>query len=487
MPVCHLDTGGNTDVNTYGTSATFSYDLTGKTSIGGGIHYSTNGYGSNLIGSETIAGSLSLNYNYRQKLTFGFGGSVGYNSVDSPSRDQSYEQIHVHLNYEVSDKLDMTASGGIEFREFSGSSSAGTQIKPVYELELNYQPFDGTTLALRGSLRTENSAVLGGQDYYHTSIGISARQRLLQRIYLALAFGYEHSNYFSTVNGMDASREDNYFFFQPAVDLTLRVTGVSEPITFIDKTTRLHPSNSMTINLDFAPQSRIRHRRLFGDFCAAIFAASVLCLVSSGVAQSPPSSQTQSSAGAPSQTGAAANSASIQAPLASVSAPAGYILSANDLVGVEVFGEDDLRTSGRLNPEGNLSLPLLGSVKLAGLTLTQAAARLTELYRKDYLVDPKVNVILAGFAKRRFIMMGQVNHPGSFEMPDESPNGIDLLEAIAIAGGYTRIAAPERISVRRQTNNGEDIIRVNAKRMAKGDGAFRVLPGDSITIGESIF
>src|SRR5438094_542409 len=64
----------------------------------------------------------------------------------------------------------------------------------------------------------------------------------------------------------------------------------------------------------------------------------------------------------------------------SVSAPAGYVLSPNDQVSVEVFGEEDLRMNGRLNAEGNLSLALLGSVRLAGLTLTQAAARLTELY-----------------------------------------------------------------------------------------------------------
>src|SRR5438093_4324847 len=74
----------------------------------------------------------------------------------------------------------------------------------------------------------------------------------------------------------------------------------------------------------------------------------------------------------------------------SVSAPPGYILSANDQVAVEVFGEDDLRTNGRLNPEGNLSVPLLGSIHLAGLTLTQAASKLTELYGRDYLVNPKV-------------------------------------------------------------------------------------------------
>jgi polysaccharide export outer membrane protein len=174
-----------------------------------------------------------------------------------------------------------------------------------------------------------------------------------------------------------------------------------------------------------------------------------------------------------------------------VAAPSGYVLSANDQVAVEVFGEDDLRTNGRLNAEGNLSLPLLGSVHLSGLTLTQATARVTELYARDYLVNPKVNVMLVGYAKRRFTLLGQVNRPGSFEMPEGSPTGIDLLEAVAMAGGYTRIAAPERITVRRHGPNGDEIIKVDGKRLARGTGgtnsSFKVQPGDTITVGESIF
>jgi protein involved in polysaccharide export with SLBB domain len=184
-------------------------------------------------------------------------------------------------------------------------------------------------------------------------------------------------------------------------------------------------------------------------------------------------------------------SASVSAffPGSSVSAPPGYILTANDHVAVEVFGEDDLRANGRLNPEGNLSVPLLGSIHLAGLTLTQAASKLTELYARDYLVNPKVNVMLLGYAKRRFSILGQVNRPGSYEMPESSPGGIDLLEAVAMAGGYTRIAAPERITVRRQTAaTGDQIFKVNAKRFTKGSGGgFHVEPGDTITVGESIF
>jgi polysaccharide export outer membrane protein len=73
-------------------------------------------------------------------------------------------------------------------------------------------------------------------------------------------------------------------------------------------------------------------------------------------------------------------------------------------------------------------------------------------------------------------------------MPEGSPGGVDILEAIALAGGYTRIAAPERITVRRHNANGDQIFKVNAKRLTKGTGgSFFVEPGDTITVGESIF
>jgi polysaccharide export outer membrane protein len=195
-------------------------------------------------------------------------------------------------------------------------------------------------------------------------------------------------------------------------------------------------------------------------------------------ANSTPDYTTSSASAAPS------SSANALPAMNAVSAPSGYVLSANDQVGVDVFGEDDLRTAGRLNSEGNLSVPLLGSVHLAGMTLTQAAAKLTQLFGRDYLVNPKVNVMLLGYAKRRFTMLGQINRPGSYEMPDGSPEGVGLLEAIAMAGGYTRIAAPERITVKRESK----IFRVNGKRLAHGNGEnFIVRPGDTVTVGESIF
>ena len=183
------------------------------------------------------------------------------------------------------------------------------------------------------------------------------------------------------------------------------------------------------------------------------------------------------------------SAAPVAAPSNAVNAPTGYVLRSNDQVAIEVFGEDDLRTNTRLNGEGNLSLPLLGSVHLAGMTLAQATSKITDLYGRDYLVNPKVNVTLIGYAKRRFTILGQVNRPGSYEMPEGSQDGIDLLEAIAMAGGYTRIAAPERVSVRRRSDTGDDeVLRVDAKRLAKRGGeSFQVRPGDTVTVAESLF
>ncbi len=246
----------------------------------------------------------------------------------------------------------------------------------------------------------------------------------------------------------------------------------------------------MTINLASGLRSlskRTELDRTVGQTFSFILVMLAVWPLLAGAQGSAPAPQPQ---GVPVVAAPPPSAVSAAAPLNSgggVSAPSGYVLSANDQVAVEVFGEDDLRTNGRLNGEGNLSLPLLGSVRLSGLNLTQAAARLTELYGKDYLVNPRVNVTLVGYAKRRFTVLGQVNRPGSFEMPDGSPGGIDLLEAVAMAGGYTRIAAPERISVRRQAGGGDQVLRVDAKRVAKGSGAFRVLPGDTVTVGESIF
>ncbi len=163
-----------------------------------------------------------------------------------------------------------------------------------------------------------------------------------------------------------------------------------------------------------------------------------------------------------------------------------YILSANDQIQIEVFQEDDLRTSAKISKEGTITFPLLGNVKLAGLTMSQATARLTELLKRDFLVNPRVSMTVVNFSKKRFTVLGQVNSPGIKEMPDQE--GLDLLEAIGMAGGYTRIANPGKITIKRREGGSESVIQVDGKAMAKGNGkGFQIKPGDTITVAESIF
>lgn len=166
---------------------------------------------------------------------------------------------------------------------------------------------------------------------------------------------------------------------------------------------------------------------------------------------------------------------------------ASYLLSANDLIKMSVFEENDLETTVRVSSDGTVTFPLIGVVKVAGKTPQAAASLVRELYAKDYLVNPQVNLTVMEYAKRRFIILGQVQRPGTFDMPDR--DSVSLLQAVGMAGGYARIADPSKITVKRNLNGKETVLKVNGKRMASGEENvnFEVLPGDIITVGESLF
>jgi polysaccharide export outer membrane protein len=164
-----------------------------------------------------------------------------------------------------------------------------------------------------------------------------------------------------------------------------------------------------------------------------------------------------------------------------------YRLAANDLLDVRVYDEPDLAAQVRLAGDGTAIFPLIGSVSLRGKTIPQATALLRERYMAGYLVNPQVNLIIQTYAKRSFTVLGQVQKPGSYEIVgDES---ISLLQAVGMAGGYTRIANPGNITVRRSDGGQEQVMRFDGRRMAKGDSSpdCVVKPGDVITVGESIF
>ena len=214
----NLDVRGRPRVNLFNTQLTASYELAGKTSLAGGFEHSVSDY-SDFISSQRVSGNLFLNYAYGPKLNIGAGGSIGREIVDQPTPDQTFEQVNVRASYELTGKLRANGSVGVEIRQFDGGG--GDHVSPVFELALDYTPFDGSTLSLSGSRTNSSSASLAGQDFASTQIFVSFSQRLLQRFFVSLTGGYQNQTYFGATSFVDSTRVDNYYFIQPAIDVRI--------------------------------------------------------------------------------------------------------------------------------------------------------------------------------------------------------------------------------------------------------------------------
>jgi polysaccharide export outer membrane protein len=157
-----------------------------------------------------------------------------------------------------------------------------------------------------------------------------------------------------------------------------------------------------------------------------------------------------------------------------------------DVIDFNIFREPDLTTQATIARDGTVQLPLIREIKLAGLSIRQARELLRKLYDSEYLVNPQVFLSVYKFAQRKFTIMGQVVRPGSYEL--QGGERIDLLEAVGLAGGFTRIANQGRIVIKRRHGGEVVVIRANAKRMISGkDAPIEVMPGDIITVSESWF
>jgi polysaccharide export outer membrane protein len=163
-----------------------------------------------------------------------------------------------------------------------------------------------------------------------------------------------------------------------------------------------------------------------------------------------------------------------------------YVLVVGDVVQLNVFREPDLTTQATIARDGTVQLPLIREVTMAGLSIRDAREMLRQLYDKKFLVDPQVFLTVVKYAQRKFTIMGQVARPGSYEL--QGGERMDLLEAIGLAGGFTRIANRGRVIIQRREADGVTAIKANAKRMADGkETPIEVQPGDVITVSESWF
>lgn len=175
-----------------------------------------------------------------------------------------------------------------------------------------------------------------------------------------------------------------------------------------------------------------------------------------------------------------------------------YILSANDLVRVEIYKEDDLRREGRIDQDGTLALPLIQAVRVGGRTIAEAREMIRRLYEKDYLVSADVSITLVASSqtnkvveppkpKLKFTVSGEVKKPGVVEIPEGEK--VNLVQAIMLAGDFTTLANQKSVTVKREEKGGQKVYTENVQSMLRDSKSkpFEVLPGDVIVVRQTIF
>lgn len=150
-----------------------------------------------------------------------------------------------------------------------------------------------------------------------------------------------------------------------------------------------------------------------------------------------------------------------------------YRLGPGDEIRITVFGHPDLSGEYEVDGMGRLALPLIQEVIADGLTLRKLEQVITDKLKPDFLINPKVSVDVLNY--RPFYIIGEVKKPGSYAYV----NGMTIVNAIAIAGGYTYRAKENDVLIIRAS----DVTR--EKKSA--DHNVVVLPGDVIEVPERFF
>lgn len=174
--------------------------------------------------------------------------------------------------------------------------------------------------------------------------------------------------------------------------------------------------------------------------------------------------------------------------LSEASLPQDYTVQPEDVLQITVYQEPDLTTQARITRAGKIQFPLLGEIDVQGYTVKQIQEKVTKLLLADYLVDPQVNVFIETYHSRNVFVTGAVVNPGSYPLPTEKPTTV--MEAIVMAGGFTKDAAPNKTRIIRIKDGHEKTMNVRADDIIKkGDKSkdVEVYQDDVIFVGESFF
>lgn len=166
-----------------------------------------------------------------------------------------------------------------------------------------------------------------------------------------------------------------------------------------------------------------------------------------------------------------------------------YKLHPGDRIMVKIYPEDTYIHGGevQLSPDGNITLPLIGKIKVVDKTTLEAARAIQVILDRDYLVDPEVVVEIMTYKEQSFVILGQVNKPGTYQIPVGSTE-VTFLQAISLAGGFSDVANIKKVKIIRTENGQKKIIRVNAEAIISGkEEDLELKPGDVVHVSESMF
>ena len=167
---------------------------------------------------------------------------------------------------------------------------------------------------------------------------------------------------------------------------------------------------------------------------------------------------------------------------------ADYRISPADLIEITIYREADLGRIVRVSQNGSVSLPLVGTVQLGGLTPGEAQDLIAGKM-KDFLKDPQVTIFIKDYGNKKVFVLGEVAKPGSYDLPPESR--LTILEAVSMAGGFTQIAARDRTKIIRTTPAGISqsiIVEISAiTHKGEKDKDIPLEPNDVVYVPQSFF
>jgi polysaccharide export outer membrane protein len=161
-----------------------------------------------------------------------------------------------------------------------------------------------------------------------------------------------------------------------------------------------------------------------------------------------------------------------------------YVIQPSDVVSIQYLYSPEYNHVGVVQPDGYFTAPVVGELKVGGLTLPQAREAIAAAAAAR-LSEPVVFVDLKEFDKPHFVVGGEVGAPGRFELRTRTT----VLEAIAMAGGFRTSAKDSQVLLlRRQDGDNAEAMLLDAKRLARAtdrDADIELRPGDMLVVPQN--